>query len=149
MSAHTHSHDAHAGHASDSHGHGDHGGLQMGHHHISSSAMFLNVLITLLILTGITVGTSRIDFGPANMLIAMFIASIKASLVIAFFMHVKWDTAINKIVFLSSFLFLSLLFIFTLSDHATRRLDGEWTVRHTPVQYQWMQPKADPNHGNH
>lgn len=147
MSAHTHAHDSHAGHSSD--GHGAHGGLQMGHHHISSSAMFLNVLITLLILTGITVGTSRIDFGPANMLIAMAIASVKASLVIAFFMHVKWDTAINKIVFLSSFLFLSLLFIFTLSDHATRRLDGELTVRHTNVQYQWTQPKADPNHGKH
>ncbi len=142
MSAHDHSH----AHGHDAHGHG---GLQMGHHHISSSAMFLNVLIALLILTGITVGASRVDFGPANMLIAMAIASVKASLVIAFFMHVKWDTAINKIVFLSSFLFLSLLFIFTLADHATRRLDGELTVRHTPVQYQWTQPKADPTHGKH
>lgn len=141
MSAHDHSH----GH--DAHGHSNHGGLQMGHHHISSSAMFLNVLIALLILTGITVGTSRIDFGPANMLIAMAIASIKASLVIAFFMHVKWDTAINKIVFLSSFLFLSLLFIFTLADHATRRMDGELSVRHTGVSFEWKQPKADPNHG--
>ena len=83
------------------HSHSGHGELQMGHHHISSSAMFLNVLLTLLVLTGITVGASRIDFGAANMLIAMAIASVKASLVIAFFMHVKWDTAINKIVFLS------------------------------------------------
>ena len=135
MSAHAHN---------DGHGHGE---LQMGHHHVSSSAMFFNVLVALLILTVITVGASRIDFGPANMLIAMLIASVKASLVILFFMHVKWDTAINKIVFLSSFLFLSLLFIFTLSDHATRRLDGELTVRHTNVQYQWTQPKADPKHG--
>ena len=137
MSAHAHN---------DDHGHGE---LQMGHHHVSSSAMFFNVLVALLILTVVTVGASRIDFGPANMLIAMLIASVKASLVILFFMHVKWDTAINKIVFLSSFLFLSLLFIFTLSDHATRRLDGELTVRHTNVQYQWTQPKADPNHGKH
>lgn len=106
--------------------------------------MFRNVLIALLILTAITVGTSRIDFGSANMLIAMLIASVKASLVIAFFMHMKWDTAINKIVFLSSFLFLSLLFIFTLADLATRRLDHERHVMKTPVQYQWVQPKPSP-----
>jgi cytochrome c oxidase subunit 4 len=135
MSAHDHSH----GH--DAHGHSNHGGLQMGHHHISSSAMFLNVLIALLILTGVTVGASRVDFGPANMLIAMGIASVKASLVIAIFMHVKWDTAINKIVFLSSFLFLSLLFIFTLADLSTRRMDHDMHVTKTPVQYQWVHPK--------
>src|SRR5690606_19431291 len=109
------------------HGHGDHGhgGLDMGHHHVSSSAMFFNVLVALLILTVVTVAVSRFDFGSANMFIAMGIASVKASLVILFFMHVKWDTAINKIVFLSSFLFLSLLFIFTLADHATRPMDNE------------------------
>lgn len=107
--------------------------------------MFLNVLLTLLVLTGITVAASRIDFGAANMLIAMAIASIKASLVIAFFMHVKWDTAINKIVFLSSFLFLSLLFLFTLADHATRRMDGELHVTRAPVQFQWTQPAPKPH----
>ena len=137
MSAHNH----HGHH--DGHGHAAaHGGLQMGHHHISSPAMFMNVLLTLLFLTAITVAASRVDFGAANMLIAMAIASIKASLVIAFFMHVKWDTAINKIVFLSSFLFLSLLFIFTLADQATRRMDSDLHVTRTPVQYEWTQPKA-------
>ena len=121
MSAHAHN---------DGHGHGE---LQMGHHHVSSSAMFFNVLVALLILTVVTVGASRIDFGPANMLIAMLIASVKASLVILFFMHVKWDTAINKIVFLSSFLFLSLLFVFTLADQATRRIDHPMHVTKAKV----------------
>jgi len=133
------------------HAHDDHHGsgeLQMGHHHISSAKMFFNVLVALLILTFVTVAVSRFDFGGANMLIAMGIASVKASLVIAFFMHVKWDTAINKIVFLSSFLFLSLLFIFTLADQATRRWDSEMHTTRTPVDKQWVQPK--PTHpGNH
>ena len=137
MSAHIHA---------DAHGPGhDHAGsaeLQMGHHHVSSSAMFSKVLIVLLILTAVTVGTSRIDFGAANMLIAMFIACVKASLVMAFFMHMAWDTAINKIVFLSSFLFLSLLFIFTLADSATRRVDHQANVIKTPVDKQWVHPKA-------
>ena len=130
MSAHAHN---------DGHGHGE---LQMGHHHVSSSAMFLNVLLALLVLTIVTVGASRIDFGPANMLIAMLIASVKASLVILFFMHVKWDTAINKIVFLSSFLFLSLLFIFTLADQATRRIDHAMHVTKAKVSKEWAYPKA-------
>lgn len=138
MTAHANSHDAHAGH----------GELQMGHHHVSSSAMFVNVLIALLILTGITVGASQIDFGAANMLIAMFIACIKASLVMAFFMHLKWDTAINKIVFLGSFLFLALLFIFTIADHATRRLDNPWHVTKSPVDKQWVHP-SHLQAGNH
>ena len=137
MGAHDHSGHGHTGHS-----HTSNPELQMGHHHVSSSAMFLNVLLVLLFLTVLTVGASRVDFGPANMLIAMGIASVKASLVIAIFMHVKWDTAINKIVFLSSFLFLSLLFIFTLADHATRRMDHELHVTKTKVDKQWVHPKA-------
>ena len=105
MSAHDHAH----GH--DAHGYGP--------HHVTSSKTFMTVLLALLFLTIITVAASRVDFGSANLLIAMLIASVKAALVIAIFMHVKWDTAINKIVFLSSFLFLSLLLIFTLADEAT------------------------------
>lgn len=131
-------------HANDS-GHAA-GGLQMGHHHVSSAQMFTNVLVALLILTVVTVGVSRLDFGAANMLIAMFIACIKASLVMAFFMHLLWDTAINKIVFLSSFLFLSLLFIFTLADSATRRVDHQANVIKTPVDKQWVHPSALEKH---
>lgn len=123
------------------HAHSDgHGELQMGHHHVSSAAMFSNVLIVLLFLTGITVGVAQFDFGGANMLIAMAIAAVKASLVILFFMHLKWDTATNRIMFLSSFLFLSLLFIFTLADFATRRLDHQSHMQKTPVDKQWVHP---------
>ena len=127
--------------AHDAHAHG-HGELDMGHHHVGSTAMFVSVLMALLFLTFITVAVAQFDFGAANMLIAMGIAAMKASLVIAFFMHVKWDTAINKIVFLSSFLFLSLLFIFTLADLFTRRLDNEMHITKSPVDKQWVHPST-------
>ena len=132
-----HAHDGHGHAAAAAHAHGE---MPSGHIHVSTPEMFRNVLIALLILTAITVGASRIDFGSANMLIAMAIASVKASLVIAFFMHLKWDTGINKIVFLSSFLFLSLLFIFTLGDQATRRMDHEMHATKALVDNQWVQP---------
>ena len=122
--------------------HDTHGELDMGHHHVSSSAMFSSVLVALLFLTFITVAVTQFDFGSANMLIAMGIAAVKASLVIAFFMHVKWDTAINKIVFLSSFLFLSLLFVFTLADLFTRRLDSEMHITRSPVDKEWVHPST-------
>ena len=126
----------------------EHGGLQMGHHHVSSVAMFTNVLIALLFLTVMTVVVSRFDFGGANMLIAMGIASVKASLVMLFFMHLKYDTAINKIYFLSSFLFLSLLFVFTLADRATRRMDHQAHTIKTPVDWEWVHPSSLPG-GDH
>jgi cytochrome c oxidase subunit 4 len=133
MSAHDHAH----GH--DAHGYGP--------HHVTSTKTFVNVLLALLFLTIITVAASRVDFGAANLLIAMLIASVKASLVIAIFMHVKWDTAINKIVFLSSFLFLSLLLIFTLSDQATRGSADPLRKVKLPVDNEFVQPK--PHASNH
>lgn len=133
MSAHDHAH----GH--DAHGYGP--------HHVTSTKTFVNVLLTLLFLTVITVAASRVDFGSANLLIAMLIASVKAALVIAIFMHVKWDTAINKIVFLSSFLFLSLLLIFTLSDQATRGSADPLRKVKLPVDNEVVQPK--PHAQNH
>ena len=81
-------------------------------------------------------------------MIAMGIASVKASLVILFFMHMKWDTAINKIMFMSSFLFLSLLFIFTLADFATRQIDHLSHVIKTPVDKEWVHPGTLEDTGN-
>ena len=126
------------------HGHDAHG---YGPHHVTSTKTFVTVLLALLFLTIITVAASRVDFGSANLLIAMLIASVKAALVIAIFMHVKWDTAINKIVFLSSFLFLSLLLIFTLSDQATRGLADPLRKAKLPVDNEVVQPK--PHAENH
>ena len=110
-------------HAPQGDAHAHHEGHAAGFHspHVVAGALFFKVLAALLVLTILTVAVSRVDFGSANLFIAMAIAAVKASLVMTFFMHLKWDTAINNIVIISSFLFLSLLFIFTLSDIATRR----------------------------
>lgn len=95
-------------------------GIAMPKPHVCSSQTFMGILLTLLFLTFITVYISRFDFGSANMLIAMAVAAVKASLVVAIFMHMLWDTTINKIFFISSFLFLGLLFLFTFADLLAR-----------------------------
>ena len=112
-----------ATHANAGHGHAEH------KHHVCSIGLFAKVFLALIVLTAVTVWSSRMDFGSLNMPIAMVIASIKAALVMTFFMHLKYDTAMNQIAIISSFLFLALLFLFTLGDLTTRaktdRLHGE------------------------
>ena len=103
---------------SDAHGHGGESGFHAPH--VAPAKLFINVLLALLVLTILTVAVSRFDFGSFNMLVAMLIAAVKAALVMTFFMHLKWDTAINNIAILSSFMFLALLFVFTLADLSTR-----------------------------
>jgi cytochrome c oxidase subunit 4 len=119
MSAHATAHDAH--------GHGMHVA------HVSSAGTLFKVLAALLVLTIITVAISRVDFGGANLLMAMFIATIKLSLVMTWFMHLKHDTATNILFILSSFVFLSLLFLFTISDWSTRGDTDPMLTQPTPV----------------
>ncbi|MEZ5966564.1 MAG: cytochrome C oxidase subunit IV family protein [Planctomycetota bacterium] len=105
-------------HAPSHAGHGHEYGMHVAH--VSSAGTLIRILVTLLILTIVTVAISRVDFGGANMLVAMVIALVKMSLVMTFFMHLKYDTAVNILFILGSFVFLSLLFLFTLADSTTR-----------------------------
>ena len=103
--------------------HAEHGEVQIDDSvktYVCSAGQFFGVYFALLILTIVTVGVSYFDFGEFNMFIAMAIASCKAALVMAIFMHLRWDTPINNIAFLGSLIFLALLFLFTLADFATR-----------------------------
>jgi cytochrome c oxidase subunit 4 len=80
------------------------------------------VLAALLMLTVITVAASRVNFGSnmTNVIIAMLIASIKASLVALFFMHLRWDKPISAIIFCTSLFFLGLFLMVCYSDVASR-----------------------------
>lgn len=70
----------------------------------------------LIFLTIATVVTSNIELGEFGFLIAMAIATLKAFLVCAFFMHMWWDKGLNILVFFSSLLFASLFIGMTLLD---------------------------------
>ncbi len=78
-------------------------------------------LVMLLILTGITVGASYINFGPANVVVALTIATIKAILVALIFMHLRWDKPVNAIAAIAGFLFLGIFLTFDLLDLGNRR----------------------------
>ena len=78
--------------------------------------VLLAVFVALTVLTVITVAQSNFNFGSLDVLIVMGIATIKALLVVCFFMHLAFDKPFNMIVFVGSFVFVGLFVIFTLSD---------------------------------
>jgi len=107
-------------------------------HHVCDTKTFVVILLALLFLTFVTVAVSRFDFGGANMLIAMAVAGVKAALVMGVFMHLIWDTAVNKLFFLCSFLFLGLLFLFTFADLTGRSMMEPKHGQDAPLNYKQM-----------
>ncbi|QOY89906.1 cytochrome C oxidase subunit IV family protein [Paludibaculum fermentans] len=87
--------------------------------HITGPKTYGAVLLGLLVLTVITVQASYIDFGSMNTVVALIIATIKASLVALFFMHLRHDK-FNAVIFVGGLLFLSIFIIWTMFDLGTR-----------------------------
>jgi len=83
---------------------------------------YTGILAILVVLTFITVGASYIKFevGMINVVIAITIATIKASLVALFFMHLRHDRPINALIFLISIFMLGLLLILCYLDYEAR-----------------------------
>src|SRR5512136_2178107 len=71
---------------------------------------------TLLLLTLITVAVAGVDLGRFNLEIALAIATIKASLVLLYFMHMRYDRPMNAIVFIAALLFVMLFVSIALID---------------------------------
>ncbi len=88
-------------------------------HAVTGPKTYGAVLAALLVLTVITVGASYIDFGSMNTVVALVIATLKASLVALFFMHLRHDK-FNAIIFCGGLLFLGVFLIWTLFDISNR-----------------------------
>lgn len=88
--------------------------------HIFSYRILFAVLLALLGLTGLTVGVSFIDMGKLNVWVALGIASVKASLVLMIFMHMKFEGRALILSFLSTLFFLAIMISFTFWDIAFR-----------------------------
>ncbi len=97
------------------------------HHHILPLKTYFGVFGALIVLTVVTVLVSYADLGAASLPVAMFVALIKAGLVVGFFMHLKYDDRFNAFVFFATILFVSIFFMLTLVDITTRdSMQAEW-----------------------
>jgi cytochrome c oxidase subunit 4 len=92
--------------------------------HVSSKGLYWTIFGTLIVLTIVTVVIARIDLGALNTPMALAIAGFKATLVILFFMGVKYNTPLTKVVAASGFLWLIILFGITMGDYLTRTWIG-------------------------
>ena len=88
--------------------------------HVIGLDVYLKIGLTLIVLTAVTVLVSFIDLGAWNVVVALFIAAIKASLVILFFMHLYYDNKLYLIVFLVAILFLAIFIGFIMFDTLNR-----------------------------
>jgi cytochrome c oxidase subunit 4 len=81
---------------------------------------YYTIGFTLLILMVVTVAAAYIDLGPFNIYVALTIAIVKSTLVVMYFMHVKYNTKITWIFAGAGFLWLIIMFALTMADYVTR-----------------------------
>jgi len=88
--------------------------------HIVPVSTYLGVFIALLCATALTTWIAFQDLGQWNVIVALLIAVCKATLVVLFFMHVKYNKGLSRITLIAAVFWLGLLITFTLADELTR-----------------------------
>jgi cytochrome c oxidase subunit 4 len=88
--------------------------------HISPKSTYYAIFGSLMVLTAVTVSVAFINLGVLNFPVALAIAVLKATLVILFFMHMKYSSRLTKLICGGAFFFLILLFGLTLTDYLSR-----------------------------
>lgn len=89
-------------------------------HHIVTPLQYAYVYVALLVFTGLTVGAAYIDMGWANPVLALGIATIKAVLVLLFFMHVVYQSRLIKMTVATGFFIFLVLVTMTMTDYISR-----------------------------
>lgn len=85
--------------------------------HVVSPLVLIAVFAILMVLTILTVAITSQDFGyNINLMVAIGIAVIKATLVVLYFMHLRWDSIFYSIIVLACLLFVGIFIIFTIID---------------------------------
>jgi cytochrome c oxidase subunit IV len=88
---------------------------------ILSSKLYVGIWAVLMVLTVVTASVAFLDLGPFNTVVALLIATLKALLVVLFFMHVKYASEkLTKMVIVCSLFWLLILLFLSLADYSTR-----------------------------
>ena len=88
--------------------------------HITPYRTQARVLIALLFLTFLTVTVTGIHLGPFTVLAALLIASIKGSIVLTWFMHLKYEMPVFRIMVIGVFILYAIIIVITFIDYAFR-----------------------------
>ena len=89
--------------------------------HIVHPRVYITIFLALMLGTGLTVLAAFRDFpGPLNAVVAMTIAVVKATLVILYFMHVRYSSRLIWLIISAALFWLAIMFALTISDYWTR-----------------------------
>jgi len=88
--------------------------------HVSPVSLYVTIFVALMVLTAVTVGAAFVNLGSFNFPVAMVIAGFKASLVIWFFMHVKYQSQLTKLTVATGLFFLAILLGLMLVDYGSK-----------------------------
>jgi cytochrome c oxidase subunit IV len=89
--------------------------------HIVSVKVYITIFLVLLVGTALTVAAAFVDFPwRLNTIVALTIATVKATFVVLYFMHVRYSTRLVWVIVISALFWMGILFAFTLSDYFTR-----------------------------
>ena len=96
----------------------------MSEHHIVSPKLYLGIFAALMVCTFLTVAAAKVDlnqyFSGLNIIVALVIATLKASLVVLFFMHGKYSPKRTQLVIICSVFWLAIMLFMTMSDYLSR-----------------------------
>src|SRR5438477_11523264 len=88
--------------------------------HIVSPKLYYVIFIALVVLTVVTWSVAKLDLGKMNAVVALTIAVIKATLVVLYFMHVRYSSRLTWVFVCAGFFWLGIMFVLTASDYLTR-----------------------------
>jgi cytochrome c oxidase subunit 4 len=88
--------------------------------HVVPKKIYFLIFAILIILTAVTVASAFYDLGPLNVVVAIAIACTKGTLVVLYFMHVRYSERLTWVVVITGFGWLGVLIVLTLSDYFTR-----------------------------
>jgi cytochrome c oxidase subunit 4 len=96
----------------------------MSGHHVVPVRVYLAVFAALMVFTAVTVAAAFVDLGALNNVVMLAIAVVKATLVVMFFMHVRYSTRLIPVVVFGGVFFLLVMFGITMSDYVSRGFLG-------------------------
>jgi len=88
--------------------------------HVSSLKVYVGIFLTLMVLTAVTIAVAYVNLGQMNKVVALGIASFKATLVVLYFMHVKYASRLTKLIVVAGLFFLAILLTLTMTDYGSR-----------------------------
>ena len=88
--------------------------------HVIPGAVYVGIWAILMVLTAVTVFASFLELHEWNIVLALVIATIKATLVVLFFMHLYYSSKLTKVTVIAAMFFLFLLLALSLTDYLTR-----------------------------